>query len=189
MIKIVGEKITLQEATAEDWDAYYYWKYEEKEQEVRKWDGPYMVVAPRTKEEFIKYRQERAAIAPNVPNELMIRVDGKFIGSVSAYWVDKNSWVAKGNSRLETGIVIYDPNYWDGGYGTESYQLWIDFLFTSTDLHRIGMSTWSGNVRMMKVAEKIGMKEEARIRQARIVGGQFFDAISMGILREEWIKI
>jgi RimJ/RimL family protein N-acetyltransferase len=48
------------------------------------------------------------------------------------------------------------------------------------------MSTWSGNVRMMKVAEKIGMKEEARIRQARIVNGEYFDAIKMGILRQEW---
>lgn len=64
----------------------------------------------------------------------------------------------------------------------------IDFLFTSTDLHRLGMSTWSGNIRMMKVAERIGMKEEARIRNARTVDGEYFDAIKMGMLREEWEK-
>lgn len=38
----------------------------------------------------------------------------------------------------------------------------------------------------MKVAERIGMKEEARIRNARIVDGEYFDAIKMGMLREEW---
>jgi RimJ/RimL family protein N-acetyltransferase len=48
------------------------------------------------------------------------------------------------------------------------------------------MSTWSGNVRMIKVAERLGMKEEARIRQARMVDGKYFDAIKMGILRREW---
>ncbi|HLR69691.1 MAG TPA: GNAT family protein, partial [Virgibacillus sp.] len=60
------------------------------------------------------------------------------------------------------------------------------FLFESTGIHRLGMSTLSGNVRMMKVAEKIGMQEEARIRNARTIDGEYFDAIKMGILREEW---
>ncbi|ASK64154.1 hypothetical protein CFK37_19355 [Virgibacillus phasianinus] len=83
-------------------------------------------------------------------------------------------------------MVIYDKDFWNGGYGSEAYRLWIDFLFKSTDLHRLGMSTWSGNVRMMKVAVKIGMTEEARIRKARTVDGEYFDAIKMGILREEW---
>lgn len=39
---------------------------------------------------------------------------------------------------------------------------------------------------MIKVAEKIGMIEEARIRDARIVDGCFYDAIKMWILRKEW---
>ncbi|MDW3905989.1 GNAT family protein [Staphylococcus saprophyticus] len=39
---------------------------------------------------------------------------------------------------------------------------------------------------MMKVASKSGMIEEARIHRARIVKGDFYDAIQMGILREEW---
>lgn len=32
----------------------------------------------------------------------------------------------------------------------------------------------------MKVAEKIGMKVEARIRGARMVDGEYYDAIKMG---------
>jgi RimJ/RimL family protein N-acetyltransferase len=87
---------------------------------------------------------------------------------------------------METGIVIYDSDYWSGGYGTEAYSMWIDFLFESIPLHRLGMSTWSGNIRMMKTAVKIGMSEEARIREARIVNGKYFDSIKMEILRREW---
>ncbi|MGO1990053.1 GNAT family N-acetyltransferase, partial [Mammaliicoccus vitulinus] len=55
-----------------------------------------------------------------------------------------------------------------------------------TDANRIGISTWSGNIRMIKVASKTGMIEEARIRKGRVVEGEFYDAIQMGILREEW---
>lgn len=39
---------------------------------------------------------------------------------------------------------------------------------------------------MMKVANKDGMIEEACIRKGRVVEGEFYDAIQMGTLREEW---
>lgn len=65
------------------------------------------------------------------------------IGSVGSHWLDKNT------NWLETGIVIYDHDFWSGGYGSEAYKLWIDFLFESTGLHRLGMSTWSRNIRMI----------------------------------------
>ncbi len=39
---------------------------------------------------------------------------------------------------------------------------------------------------MIKLAQKVGMQEEARIRQARSVNGQYFDAVKMGILKLEW---
>ncbi|SDN87708.1 GNAT family N-acetyltransferase [Bacillus sp. OK048] len=187
MIKIVGQKIELKEASQQDIDDIYYWKYEDRQQEAKKWNGPYIPESKMTKEEFQKNWEKDYEIAPNTPDTLIIFVGHKLIGTVGSYWVDKNTnWLDKNTNWLETGIVIYDKNYWNGGYGTEAYKLWIDFLFGSTDLHRLGMSTWSGNVGMMKVAEKIGMKEEARIRQARIVDGEYFDAIKMGILRKEW---
>ncbi|WP_331463569.1 GNAT family protein [Macrococcoides bohemicum] len=87
---------------------------------------------------------------------------------------------------MEIGMCIYNPDYWSGGYGTSAFLQWIDYIFNNSDLHRIGISTWSGNVRMMKLAEKVGMIEEARIRDAKIVDGKYYDAIKMGILRNEW---
>ncbi|MFP3339468.1 GNAT family N-acetyltransferase, partial [Micrococcus sp. SIMBA_131] len=87
----------------------------------------------------IEYRhewQKQSDIYPGVPDTLVIEADHEVIGTVGSYWVDKyTNW-------LETGIVIYNPHYWNGGYGYEAYKEWIDFLFRSTNLHRIGMSTW-----------------------------------------------
>ncbi|MBU9674507.1 GNAT family N-acetyltransferase [Planococcus sp. CP5-4] len=182
MIDIQGRKIKLIENTAESLEELYFWRFEEKEQEAKKWNGPYILQEHMSKEQHREKWLNDEEIAVGVPTSLTIRVDEKVIGYVGAYWVDQNT------NWLETGIVIYDKNYWNGGYGREAYTLWIDFLFESTDLHRLGMSTWSGNERMMKVAERIGMKEEARIRKARMVEGQYFDAIKMGMLREEWEK-
>ncbi|MED4156699.1 GNAT family protein [Priestia aryabhattai] len=180
MIKVTGKKVELREINQEDIDELYYWKFEDDKQEAKKWNGPYIPEVKKTKEEYREIWKSPIEIMSGLPNTLVISVKGKLIGTVGCYWVDKNTkW-------LETGIVIYDTEYWNGGYGSEAYRLWIDFLFNVTDLHRLGMSTWSGNTRMIKVASKIGMKEEARIRDARIVNGKYFDAIKMGMLRKEW---
>ncbi len=182
MIKLIGEKVLLREATQEDVNTLYYWKYEEKKQEAKKWNAPYILEERLTKEKYMNSLDKEHELFPDVPQLLAVIIDEKAVGTVSCYWVDKHTdW-------LETGIVIYDSDYWSGGYGTEAYGMWIDFLFEFTPLHRLGMSTWSGNIRMIKTAAKIGMKEEARIREARIVNGEYFDSVKMGILRREWNK-
>src|SRR5699024_1646910 len=94
--------------------------------------------------------------------------------------------VDKNTNWLETGIVLYDKYFWNDGYDSEAYKIWIDFLFKATGIHRLGMSTWSGIIKMMKAAAKIGMLEEARISNARNVNGEYFDEMKMGILRDEW---
>ncbi|MGB3568169.1 GNAT family N-acetyltransferase [Priestia megaterium] len=182
MIKLIGEKVSLREATQEDVNELYYWKYEEKNQEAKKWNAPYIPERRLTKEKYINSWKKEYELFPSVPRILAIITNEKTVGTVSCYWVDKHT------NWLETGIVIYDPDYWSGGYGTEAYRMWVDFLFESTHLHRLGMSTWSGNIRMIKTAAKIGMKEEARVREARIVNGEYVDSIKMGVLRREWNK-
>ncbi|AXF58013.1 GNAT family N-acetyltransferase [Salicibibacter kimchii] len=171
----------LREPTNEDLNEIYYWKYEEEEQEAKKWNGPYINEPHLTKEEFYQFYQSFQDINQDeVPSLLVVAVESEFIGTLNSYWVDKHTeW-------LEIGIVIYNPKFWNGGYGTKIFRMWVDYLFNNTSLHRLGISTWSGNDRMMRVAGKVGMVEEARIRQARIVDGQRYDAIKMGILRKEW---
>ena len=111
---------------------------------------------------------------------LKIKYKETFLGVVTSYWKDKKSkW-------LECDIVIYKNDNWKKGLGSQVFKEWINSLFKETDANRIGISTWSGNIRMMKVTSKAGMIEESRIRKGRVVEGNFYDAIQMGILREEW---
>jgi RimJ/RimL family protein N-acetyltransferase len=78
---------------------------------------------------------------------MVIEANETVIGTVSYYWEHRESlW-------LEVGIVIYDPSYWNGGYGSEALKLWIDHLFSVLPLVRIGLTTWSGNQKMIRCAE------------------------------------
>jgi RimJ/RimL family protein N-acetyltransferase len=87
------------------------------------------------------------------------------------------------------GGIQFDAHCWTGGYGTEALKLWIHHLFASMPLVRIGFATWSGNHRMIRCSEKLGMRMEARIRKARLYDGKYYDSIRMGVLREEWDEV
>lgn len=158
----------------------YDWKYVDKKQHAKRWNGPYIKEPKINRATFIKKIKESQYIHPGVEKSLAIMVDNKFIGTVSSYWVDKNT------NWLEIGIVIYDSDYWESGIGTEVFKIWINYLFEKNFVHRLGISTWSGNDRMISLAAKVGMIEEGRIRQARQVKGERYDAIKMGMLRHEW---
>lgn len=107
--------------------------------------------------------------------------DDKLIGTVSWYWQSiETNWKS-------IGIVLYNENYWGKGIGGEALKLWVDYLFeVCPDIVRLDLRTWSGNERMVKLSQKLGFKEEARFRMARIVNGEYFDSIGMGLLRNEW---
>lgn len=77
MIELVGNKVVLQEATNKDIDELYFGKFEEEQQEAKKWNGPYLPEKKITKEE---YRKEwREEIVPDVPASLVIKSDGKVL--------------------------------------------------------------------------------------------------------------
>lgn len=50
----------------------------------------------------------------------------------------------------------------------------------------MGLTTWSGNPGMMRLSEKLGMTQEARIRKVRYYKGIYYDSIKYGILRDEF---
>lgn len=103
------------------------------------------------------------------------------LGTVSAYWEQQAS------RSLNIGICVFDPANWRQGIGYTALGLWTEYLFDELpEIVRLGMRTWSGNAGMVRLAQKLGFQEEMRLRQARIVNGQYFDAVGYGILRAEW---
>lgn len=178
-IVIQGGKVRLRTRRPEDTPVLYEWIYGSDNPEWKKYDAPYFPLKHVSYEIFeTKWNAELES--DRFPDDLLIEVDGRAIGLVTFYWEHEPSrW-------LEAGIIIYDPAYWSGGYGTEALSLWVDCLFRHLDIARVGITTWSGNPRMMRCAEKVGMQLEGRMRKCRYYNGAYYDSIRMGVLREEW---
>lgn len=150
--------------------------YKDQQPEWKKWDAPYFPHVAIPYEEFMKDAQKYI----DRDNFWAIEVNEVVSGIISYYWEHEPSkW-------LEMGIVFHEGSNWGKGLGTRALKLWMNHLFSTLPLVRVGFTTWSGNKRMIRVGEKLGMKMEARIRKVRYYNGEYYDSIRMGILREEW---
>ena len=72
------------------------------------------------------------------------------------------------------------------GLGRDALGAWITYLFSVTDWVRLDLATWSGNAAMLGAARALGLVEEGRFRDARVVDGVRHDAVVQGVLRREW---
>lgn len=140
-------------------------------------NGPYFPYSHPTMQTFEQTTFQRLMQG----NEIQLIIyDGNPVGSVNCYWECKDTrW-------LEAGVVIYDQNCWGKGIAKVAVSIWISTLFDSLDIERVGMTTWSGNPRMMALAIKLGLQLEGRLRKVRFYNNRYYDSIKYGVLREEW---
>ncbi len=185
-LPLEGQQIVLRGWQHHDLKTWSFWL--EPGHPWKELDGPYYPL-PSAEERAAMLDQKRAEIqdrpSASPPRSLVIagRHSDAFLGIVTWYWESKETlWPG-------LGIVIFDQTQWSRGIGYEALGLWTDFLFRAMpEITRLDLRTWSGNRGMMRLAEKLGYREEARFRQARIVGDEFYDGLGYGILREEWLR-
>ncbi|MBB6624167.1 GNAT family N-acetyltransferase [Clostridium gasigenes] len=180
-------KLVLRQLEIDDLDNYLYLTHPSRE--FHKLNGPYY--EKDNEAELKKYIDGLKVLLlkgeKNVfKNQKIIanKDTNEIIGQVNWYWKSKETlW-------MEVGIIIFNENYWGKGLGYEALKMWINEIFRENPkLIRIGITTWSGNKRMMKLAEKLGMKKEAVYRKARIVDNKYYDSLSYGILRQRWSEL
>ncbi len=161
--------VTLRPQTAADTLQLATW-LTDPQAEWRRWDAPYL--------------QADAELEPDeadAPHERLIVVDGAAVGLVTRFAESPRS-----GGWWELGILIHDPHHWGGGLGTRALRLWTALTFAETSAHVLTLTTWSGNPRMLRAAEKSGYRECARVREARLWQGVRYDSVRLEMLRREW---
>lgn len=179
-MELKNDKVIIRSIQEED--LYILWKISYHDDlEWMNWNGPYFHDPIYTWKEFEemakKYYVEH-------PLKAVLLYGGEIVGMLSAGFEDSDlkHW-------LEFGICIYRSTTWGKGMGYIACELWISYLFDSYPyIKRIGCTTWSGNIRMIKLAEKLSLKLEGRIRKVRYYQNQYWDSMKYGVLREEWAQ-
>ncbi len=181
-----GKRLVLRDMALEDVEAWGHWMG--PGHRWRELDGPYYQSEPTAAGVREAIAKQRARLSgehalPTVRGRATIALADSdvYLGQVSRYWIsEETNWAA-------IGITIYDPVNWGKAYGYEALGLWSEYLLDSEPrFARLDMRTWSGNKGMMRLAEKLGYRQEACFRNARVVEGKLYDGLGYGILREEW---
>lgn len=173
-------KITLKHLTDPDLVQIWQLGFREEKPAWKEWNAPYFDdYQPYNSFDHFKQSAEYRSLSSEQNRGIFL--DDQLIGAISRYWeCETTRW-------LEIGLVIYDSHYWSGGHGTKALTQWITDTFEAfPQIERVGLTTWSGNHRMMRAAEKLGFSKEATIRKVRYWQGCYYDSIKYGILREEW---
>ena len=176
--ELKGSQIKLRPIVQTDIADYERWN--DPASKAFEYDGPWY--ENESLDSLIESRKKKLAQSISHPYR-SLEIDtlqGKHIGWVNAYHSNRDP------HATAIGIHISVDKLWGKNMGTEALALWIDYLFREMKLTRIGFTTWQGNPMMIRIGEKLGFVVEARIRRSCLVKGQFYDRISMGILREEW---
>ncbi|MBB3905645.1 GNAT family N-acetyltransferase [Methylobacterium brachythecii] len=104
------------------------------------------------------------------------------VGMLSLVDVDER------NSRAETGrFLIGEEDLVKGQpVAIEAMALLYDFAFNGLGLARLYGTIAASNTLMIKWQKFLGMKQEGVLRNHYRIGGEFQDAVAMGILEDEY---
>jgi RimJ/RimL family protein N-acetyltransferase len=111
---------------------------------------------------------------------IVLRDGDRLIGATGFHDVEPR------NRSASFGIVLGDKTTWGKGHGTEATRLIVGYAFETMNLNRVWLHVYEYNPRALRVYEKVGFRQEGRLRQDTYRDGRYWDTIVMGILREEW---
>ncbi len=86
----------------------------------------------------------------------------------------------------ELYLTIGETRYWGRGLAREALTLLTDLGFSHLGLHRIHLTTASGNYRARRAYEAVGFQPEGVLRQSFYRGGLLEDVHVHSLLVTEW---
>ena len=109
-----------------------------------------------------------------------IVLDGTVIGGIRLSHTDPPV-----NRVASLGYGIGRTN-WNRGYVTEAVRATLRYGFESAGLHKVFATADARNLASIRVMQKVGMQQEALLREHRSYRGEHADEVHYGILRSEW---
>ena len=89
-------------------------------------------------------------------------------------------------SRLGEIEIWVAPEYQGKGIARESSEMIVDYGFNQLNFHKIIARLHSSNRASKNIWEKLGFQKEGEMKKALIMDGEWVDALTYGMLKEEW---
>jgi RimJ/RimL family protein N-acetyltransferase len=114
-----------------------------------------------------------------IPVGLFRRDDGALLGDLVLFHLDRT------NGNVEIGWVIR-PDVSGRGYATEAVRALVDAAFRQLGVRRVVARIDAENDASARLAERVGMRLEARLVENEWYNGRWGDELDYAILAREW---
>lgn len=176
--------IILRDMKESDIEDYVRWFTTETE--WMDWDAPWETedtTEEAERQSWTEYYEKVKDLPPDTPRwKFEIELDGRHVGWVSRYF--DLSYLENPERIPAVGIDIAEQTARNRGVGTEALRQFIDYL-KANGAKCVYTQTWSGNVAMLRTAEKLGFVPYVRDKDLRTVRGQTYDALTLKLDTEE----
>lgn len=173
--------VNLRYLEHEDIEKFIKWHVEDME--WQRWDAPWEKI--EHDENSLRERLERILSRPRQKLQGRLQIchfDGNYIGWVSFYRLSSEE------NDIAIGIDIPEQSYWGKGLGEQAFKLWISYIFNVKEIDYIYCETWSGNTRMIKLAQKCGFEIVDIDRGYRQVEGKPVDGLKFKLDKEKFYQ-
>lgn len=193
---ITCKDIILRDFKESDIETRVYWETTETEWQL--WDAPWEYEGLTDGEracELKKYIANMHTWAEHALNlsadtrrysfQIETSAEHKYIGWVSSYCIDDAYNYIDGDGMRAVGVAIPDQTAREHGYATQALCAFIMYLLDCGE-NEIYTQTWSGNMRMIGLAKKLGFEECCRKFGTRTVRGVQCDGLTFRLNKEHF---
>lgn len=183
-MKIKYRDIILRDMEGSDIEDWVRWNTIETE--WMDWDGPDLPCDPFDEVLFRKECADQLSEPPvGIRNTFELdTADGVHLGMVSSYLTDENFEHLSRKDAKDTkncyhtlGILICESRHWSRGLGRQALTAFCKYCLDN-GITAIRLQTWSGNVRMIRCAQRIGFVECNRFSGNRHIRGKVYDGLT-----------
>lgn len=185
-MRLEWDGLVLRDMEKTDVEDYVRWFTVETE--WSDFDAPWEPVSGNEAEERQGWTEYYEAVKDLSDDKLRWKFEveyaGRHVGWVSSYLMDEAfQWISADAVGPEqtvhraVGIDLCEPDVWNGGIGTKALRAFMQYYF-DRGAEALYTQTWSGNVRMLRCAEKLGFAECNRNVGTREVGGKQYDGLT-----------
>jgi [ribosomal protein S5]-alanine N-acetyltransferase len=89
------------------------------------------------------------------------------------------------NRQASFGCAVA-RDYWGNSFAYEASHAIIDFAFSSLPVRRVFAETNADNQRARRLAERLGMRQEALLKEIKFFRDRWWDTAVYAVLKDEW---
>jgi RimJ/RimL family protein N-acetyltransferase len=171
-----GQLVRLRAVEPGDWEAFF-----DANQDTDIASSTYSIPFPGSREIIAKWTAEMALAGQrdHAFRWVIENLDGEFVGTFNTHSCDPRIGV------FYYGVSIRRP-YWRKGYATDAIRLVLRYYFDELRYQKVNVTIYAFNEASIKLHEKLGFRQEGRLRRTVFTGGKYYDEILMGLTVEEF---